>query len=322
MKEIKKLSCNLTVYDKIIWILAKIGFSRMSYCFNPGLYKIGNPDENSHLLVTSNYKLSVDCLRESLKGINCWLLVLDTNGINVWCAAGKGTFGTSQIIDKINELNIKKVINHNNIIIPQLGASGICGFKVKKETGFNVIFGPVRADDIPLFLKNNCIADDKVRQVEFNLKDRLVLTPVEIILSLKYFPVFIIIFLIKNFFQNNNFDMIFYDLIPFAGALFIGCVLIPALLPYIPFRAFSLKGFFVGFIYGLLIFKYGYLFNFHSFYEKSGVLLLLTAYISYLALNFTGSSTYTSYSGVKKEIKYAIPTLLFCFLLGFILVFF
>jgi len=66
---------------------------RMSYAISPGLYAVGNPTKESDVFVSANYKLSFDVLRRELKGFNAWILVLDTKGINVWCAAGKGTFG-------------------------------------------------------------------------------------------------------------------------------------------------------------------------------------------------------------------------------------
>lgn len=73
---------------------ARWGIGRMRYLVPPGLYAIGEPDPQSPVLVTANYKMSYDLVRQALAGRNVWLLVLETYGINVWCAAGKGTFGT------------------------------------------------------------------------------------------------------------------------------------------------------------------------------------------------------------------------------------
>ncbi|MDX1580667.1 MAG: mercury methylation corrinoid protein HgcA, partial [Alphaproteobacteria bacterium] len=70
------------------------GFGRDRYQLTPGLYAVGHPDAQAPVLVSANYKLSFDCLRTALAGRSAWLLVIDTKGINVWCAAGKGTFGT------------------------------------------------------------------------------------------------------------------------------------------------------------------------------------------------------------------------------------
>src|SRR5512143_2401526 len=59
---------------------------RNKYEVRPGLYAIGDPDANSDVIATANYKYSFDTVRKDLKGLNLWVLVLDTKGINVWCA--------------------------------------------------------------------------------------------------------------------------------------------------------------------------------------------------------------------------------------------
>src|SRR5512143_3827985 len=75
--------------DRWGMIKSRIGAFRMNYFVAPGLYAIGDPTSNSDVFVTANYKLTFDILRCELKGMNVWLLVLDTKSINVWCAAGK-----------------------------------------------------------------------------------------------------------------------------------------------------------------------------------------------------------------------------------------
>ena len=75
-------------------IKSRLGAFRMSYSVPAGLYAVGEPTKDSDVFVTANYKLTFDILRRELKGLNAWILVLDTKSINVWCAAGKVTFGT------------------------------------------------------------------------------------------------------------------------------------------------------------------------------------------------------------------------------------
>ena len=79
----------------------------MRYLIAPGLYRIGKPEANSPVLVTANYKLTVDTVRRWLAGMNVWLLVLDTKGVNVWCAAGKGTFGTAELVRRIETARLR-----------------------------------------------------------------------------------------------------------------------------------------------------------------------------------------------------------------------
>jgi CO dehydrogenase/acetyl-CoA synthase gamma subunit (corrinoid Fe-S protein) len=160
----------------------------MSYTIAPGIYAIGNPDENSEVLATANYKLTIDTLRAQLAGLNLWLLVLDTNGINVWCAAGKGTFGTEELSRRLYFLKQLNIIRHSRVIVPQLGAPGVAAHQVKQYTGFTVIYGPVRAADIPRFLRNNRIVDEKMRRVTFSLRARIVFLPIELRPVLRKLP--------------------------------------------------------------------------------------------------------------------------------------
>jgi hypothetical protein len=116
---------------------------RNKYGVQPRTICRGDPDANSDVIVTANYKYSFDIVRRDLKGFNLWVLVLDTKGINVWCAAGKGTFGTAELIRSLKTAKLALIVNHKRIIVPQLGAPGVSGFAVTRQTGFRVVFGPV-----------------------------------------------------------------------------------------------------------------------------------------------------------------------------------
>jgi hypothetical protein len=281
------------------------GIGRANYTVNPGLYAIGKPDNNSPVLVSANYKLTFDTLRKNLSGLDCWLLILDTKGVNVWCAAGKGTFGTDELIRRIGTTGVSDVVTHRNLILPQLGAPSISAHQITMQTGFTVIYGPVRARDIKAFISSGYQATKEMRTVEFTFKDRLVLTPVELVPAVqKSLPVLGALF-VTNQFAARPFDKT--DITAYAGAVVAGAILTPALLPHIPGRAFAAKGGLLG-----LIWTAGYLglskrFKKGDRFLSIGELLLLPAVSSYLAMNFTGASTYTSPSGVKKEMKKALP---------------
>jgi len=294
------------------------GIGRMTYRVNAGLYAVGKPDNNSPVLVSANYKLTFDTLRKNLSEIDCWLLILDTKGVNVWCAAGKGTFGTDELIDRIEKTGLAEIVSHRQIILPQLGASGVNSIEVAKRSGFTVVFGPVRAVDIRRFIADGYHATPEMRRVKFTTLDRLVLTPVELVSSLKTsLFVFGVLFLI-NLFTTRQFEI--YDIVAYLGAVFIGSVLTPLLLPIIPGRAFSWKGWLLGMVWTVYIiwllgwFSQGY------WLLTVGYLLLLPSVSAYLAMNFTGSSTYTSPSGVLKEMRIALPLLIGSSFLGAVLV--
>lgn len=307
---VQRVSTILKFSDILGSVKARIGVGRSNYRIAPGIYCTGNPDETSPVLVTANYKMTFDSLRIELSGLNTWILVLDTKGINVWCAAGKGTFGTNELIDKISMVNLSSIVSHRNVILPQLGAAGVSAHIIKKASGFNVIYGPVRASDLKTFIQNGMIADSDMRTVKFNVIDRLVLTPLELINTVQPLLVVLGVLFILNAVGVGDFGVM--DVYLITGALFVGTVLTPVLLPIIPGRAFSLKGWLLGLLWVISMLLLNSSSDIASFSWQKAVafLLALPTISSYLAMNFTGCSTYTSFSGVKREMKIALPILL------------
>ncbi len=294
------VSTKLNFKDTLGNLKVRWDISRFNYKIEPGLYCVGDPDEGSPVLVTANYKLTFDKLRKELSGINAWILVLDTKGINVWCAAGKGTFGTEELINRIRLTNLETVINHKHLILPQLGASGVSAFKVKQETGFGSVFGPVYSKDIRYFLGNNLKKTKEMSLVRFGIKDRLDVIPVEFVQSWKFiFAAFIIISIINFAGSRVLSAKLLIDFIPYLGAFLIGTVIVPAFLPFIPFRSFSLKGLFTGIIWAAVSVL---LFN-PDMFTGISYFLIIPFVSAFLAMNFTGATTFTSLTGAKLEVK-------------------
>src|SRR5512136_220662 len=180
VSEIRTTDSTITFANRLDHFLARWGWKRESHRVEPGLYRLGNPDPDSPVFASANYTLSFDALRSALAGLNAWILVLDTKGINVWCAAGKGTFGTEELVRRIGCSGLPGIVRHRKIIIPQLGAPGISWPEVMRRSKFLVEYGPIRAKDLPEYLKTHKTTPP-MRRVEFPLKERLVLTPVEFI---------------------------------------------------------------------------------------------------------------------------------------------
>jgi len=286
---------------------------RMNYTVEAGIYALGSPNGRSPVLVTANYKLSFDLLRRELAGFDAWIVVLDTRGINVWCAAGKGTFGTEELIRRIGSTHLSGIVEHRRIILPQLGAPGVQAHRVKQETDFSISYGPVYARDLPAYLASGCKATARMRRAQFSFKDRLELTPMEIVPAAKGFLIFLAAVFVVFGLQPEGilFRSVVQSGLPVAllglAALLTGTFLTPLLLPWIPFRSFALKGFLLGELATApLIFMAGSeaLDDIHLILFS---LVFFPAASSYLALQFTGSTTFTSISGVKKELKIALP---------------
>ncbi|MCF7958353.1 MAG: acetyl-CoA synthase subunit gamma [Phycisphaerae bacterium] len=308
------ISTELTFFDHLGSFKARWGIGRMSYIVRPGLYRVGTPDDNSPVLVSANYKMSFDRLRSQLNGRNAWILVLDTRGINVWCAAGKGTFGTEEIIQRVQAVQLDEVVNHKTLIVPQLGAPGVGAHKVREGCGFRVVFGPVRAEDLPAFLDNHQQATAAMRRVQFTMWDRLVLVPMEWVVWGKY-AIFmaIALFLLgglnrEGYSSSLTLSTGLASAILLLGAYGVTGLLGPILLPWLPGKAFSVKGLWVGLVMamgGLLYWQSGG--RVENNLTQAAWVLIIPAMSSFMLMNFTGASTYTSLSGVKREMKFAVP---------------
>jgi acetyl-CoA decarbonylase/synthase complex subunit gamma len=288
-------------------VRVRLGFGRMSYGMTPGLYAMGEPTAESSVLVTANYKLTVDVLRRELGGRDLWILVLDTANVNVWCAAGKGTFGTEEVVRRIEATRLSERVTRRRLILPQLGAPGVAAHEVKKRSGFDVVYGPVRAADLPAFLDSGEQATLEMRHVTFPLLDRLVLTPVE--LQHSFFPVFLLALLVllapaiwhglPDGVGEFGLRGLLATLIGWLG----GCVLGPALLPWLPGRAFWVKGIWLGVALALVLALVGVA---KGTIPALGGVLWLGGGVSFLLMNFTGCTTFTSLSGAKTELR-ALP---------------
>lgn len=296
---------NLTFANYWDHILARWGVRRGGHRVAPGLYALGDPGPDSPVFVTANYTLSFDALRAALRGLKGWILVLDTKGINVWCAAGKGTFGTDELVERIEAAGLAGIVRHRVLILPQLGAPGVAAHEVRERTGFAIEYGPVRAADLPAYLRDRRAAP-AMRLVRFGLRDRLALIPVEFVHVLP----FILFALVLRF----------YGLV---AALFAGTVLFPVLLPWLPGRAFSAKGFFLGLAAALPFAAAAYLGDQADlFWWRAGraiqTVMICAPIVAFLALNFTGSTPFTSRTGVRREIFRYIPIMAWTFGLGLI----
>jgi len=313
--DIPKISSDLSWPDHWGSVKARWGVGRMHYTVDPGLYALGEPNERSPVLVTANYKMSFDRLREALSNRHAWILVLDTKGINVWCAAGKGTFGTDELVRRVEFSQLNRVVYHRELILPQLAGPGVAAHKVKKFIGFKVILGPIQATDLPAFLDAGMKATPNMRRKKFTMPERVVLIPVELVSALKWSLLILPAFFLlgglgaPSGFWNGVLNEGLFAILNLLGALLAGAVLTPILLPWLPGRAFSQKGLIMGLIITLFITLFGaFYLNIRQNYMNILAWFFLTPALSaYLAMNFTGASTYTSLSGVRKEMRWAVP---------------
>ncbi len=314
-RKIRRVPTELNFADRLGSWKARWGIGRMKYVVEPGLYAVGNPNSESPVLVTANYRMSFDRLRSNLGGRDAWILVLDTKGINVWCAAGKGTFGTEELVRRIEAVSLKKIVDHRNLVLPQLGATGVSAHLVKKLSGFRVIYGPVRADDLPAFMDAGMQATREMRRVRFTMLDRIVLAPIELVVGGKYALIAAAAFFLLAGVNRAGYSSSLAVTIGLPAALIllmafvVGGVLGVILLPWLPGRAFAAKGMWLGLAIAVGVTAYGlqHMMAFGGWLSLAAWMLIMPAITSYMLMNFTGASTYTSLSGVLREIRVAVP---------------
>jgi hypothetical protein len=301
------ISTKLTFADHLGACRARWAINRMNYIVPAGLYAVGSPNPEDPVVVTCNYKMTFDIVRSALAGRTIWLLVLETHGVNVWCAAGKGTFGTGELVRRIKATGLDKVVSHRLLILPILGAPGVAAHEVARRTGFSVSYAAIRAIDLPEYLDTGKISTPVMRQLTFTLYERLVLIPVEIVLALKSVVIIgVAVLLLISVLGNLTAGIVGFC--AYVGACLSGIVLGPLLLPWLPGRSFAVKGAVIGLLWS------GMFYSCAGGYNWNGALitvlfLALPAVSAFYTLNFTGCTTYTSRSGVKKEMHLALPAM-------------
>ncbi len=198
-------------------------FRHYDFPYECGLNKIGNPGENSPVILSGNYSYTVKLLRSTLRGIDCYLLVADSSGSNVWCAAGMNEFSEYDIIDAINVADLANLVNHRRIISPPYAAPGIDVRHVVKETGFRITWGPAHLKDIPEYIKNNYKRTNDMLAAKFTLGNRIAvalstamaysITFVYLLILLIFFPQYTVGFILL-FFAVHLFCYGLYNYLP------------------------------------------------------------------------------------------------------------
>lgn len=304
--DVPQVSSELAWRDTLARWALRWGIGRDRAVVAPGLYRVGEPVPESPVIVTANYRMTFDLVRRDLAGIDVWLLVLDTRGVNVWCAAGKGTFGDREVMLRAAVTGLEQHLSHRVLVLPQLSATGVSAAKVRATSGWRVVFGPVRSGDIPAFLAANMKATPQMRAVTFTLTERMALVPVELVGAFAGWRALIPAGLLgfgALVAWGGPGATIARPLVAYLAGVVAGAALVPTLLPWLPGRALSLKGAEAGAVLGLLA---GLALGAPPLSIGAGTLLAGAA-ASYLGVNFTGATPYTSPSGVERELRTALP---------------
>lgn len=168
MREAARESASL-LWVSVIQTLLRV----LPFPCRTGLIRIGKPDPTSPVLLTGNFRLTVERVKRALRGVDAYLLVANSRGVNVWCAATGGLLSSHDVVSVLKTSGIEQLVNHRTLVLPQLAATGIEGRVVHRRTGWHVVWGPVRTEDVPAFLDAGLTASAAMRCVEFPWAQRL-----------------------------------------------------------------------------------------------------------------------------------------------------
>lgn len=119
-----------------------------------GIYPINNPDENSPVLITTNFSLTYFIVSGEIEGsrMPCWLLIMENEGLSVLTAWAAGKFVADAIAPFVKKCGIAEKIKHKSLVIPGYAAT-ISGELEEELSDWKIVIGPREAAHIPAFLK-------------------------------------------------------------------------------------------------------------------------------------------------------------------------
>lgn len=248
-----------------------------------GLYAFGNPDKNSPLMVTTNYELTMYRVSDVLKDLDCYLLVVDGKGINVWCSAGAGHFTVQSILDGIQLSPVNELLAHRKLILPQFAGVGICCDELRERSGWSPRFGPVYIRDIKAYLDGNMKKSDAMHDAEFGLIQRI-----EMAVGATFIYIFVLVCVML--FINVQALLI---LIP---VVYLQSILYGIISPRFPFKSGLLIGSSYALCTALLLFLSKIIFGIGSLSTQLtyGIPLIIAAF--YLPNEFMGWSPLIKYN--------------------------
>lgn len=133
---------------------------------DPGLYKIGEPEDMAPIFVTSNYRMTKIPVEQDLKGanMNCWLLVVDSEGIGIESAVAGGQFNAGSIAEAVKEFGAFDKVKHRILILPGMAArlSGA----LEDEADAYVVVGPRDSSGIQKYMNTQWKPEEFMKEYE------------------------------------------------------------------------------------------------------------------------------------------------------------
>ncbi len=306
-------SIRLTAVDWLKAFVCWFNAFQRTYAVPPGLYYTGSIyDPATPLLVTSNYHLTVFLLLRALRGISVRLLVVDTDGINVWCAAGKGAFDNTAVQRQVDRFrtHLSRQGAKIEMVLPKLSLSGI-DLHGLRQSGIRPVIGPIQAKDLPVFLSRPELADQGEDRYRFDLTARLFTWLPGLVQYLTFGLLLFMGLLMAEAVWGIRVPM---GILPLLAVL---ATLYPLLFPSLPGHGFAVKGLWMAGGVGIILVA-SVFFHIMPAGDAAPAIVLTFALSLFIGLSYTGNSAVSCYSQVRGETARFLPITVFLFMASFV----
>ncbi len=287
--EVAEVSTTLTPGDRLANLASYLSLYATFFRVEPGLYRVGRPGPAAPLLVTANFTLTFNLVRRALAGLDAYVLVIDTRGINVWCAAGAGKFDAREVALSHRAFRVAEVPYREPAVLPKLAATGVSKPELEEVYGVAAAYGPVYVRDFGAYAAAGYRKTPAMSRVDWGLAKRMEVTWFFALMNAAVVALPLAVF------------HRLYSPLAVAAVAAISLV-IGALFPWLPTRLYSIKGLAAAALAAVPIIIYKWL-------GGAGGLSLATwaAFLAFagilLGLEFSGNTSVSSPSQVRQEFK-------------------
>ena len=159
---IARYSDILVVHSVSGWALLPIVFLRQNIYTDPrkpvaveaGVSSYGNPDENSPVLLTTNFALTYYTVASDIEGskLDCYLVVVDSEGLSVESAVAGRKLTADTIAEALADFKVGDLVKHRHLIIP--GRAARLSGEIQETSGWNVSVGPLDSSGVAKFIED------------------------------------------------------------------------------------------------------------------------------------------------------------------------
>lgn len=286
---VPKVATTLGWRDYVANVACELSLYSTFFRVEPGLYRVGRAGPTAPLFVTANFTLTFNLVRRALAGLDAYVLVIDTRGINVWCAAGAGKFDAREVALAHRAFRAAEVPHRGPAVLPKLAATGVSRPELEDVYGVAAAYGPVYIRDVPAYVAAGYRKTPAMSRVDWGLAKRMEVTWFFALMNAAVAALPLAVF------------HRLYSPLAVAAVAAIS-VLLGALYPWLPTRLYSIKGLAAAALAAIPLLTYKWLAGAGGFgLALWGIFLAFAGIL--LGLEYSGNTSVSSPSQVKQEFK-------------------